>query len=82
MFHAVWKYKHMISFQMVVLKQEVLAEYHIVRLRSRAKRGRPKNVPSGLNCVLCLDPNPEVEDFSDEETDDEGECVKSLGAVV
>ena len=74
--------KHVISFQTVVLKQEVPAEYHIVRLRSRAKRGRPKKVPSSLNFVHFSDPNPEVEDFSDEEIDDEGECVKSLGVVV
>ena len=74
--------KHVISFQTVVLKQEVPAEYHIVRLRSRAKRGRPKKVPSSLNFVHFSDPNPEVEDFSDEEIDDEGECSKSLGVVV
>ena len=74
--------KHVISFQIVVLKQEVPAEYHIVRSRSRAKRGRPKKVPSALNLVHFSETNPEVEDFSDEEIDDEGECRKPLGVVV
>ena len=39
-------------------------------------------MPASLNFVHFSDPNTEVEDFSDEEIDDEGECAKSLGAAV
>ena len=63
--------KHMISFQIFVLKQEVPAEHNIVRSRSRAKRGRPKKVPSALNFIKFCQTNAE-EDFSNDELEDEG----------
>ena len=73
--------KHLISFQIVVLKQEVPAACNIVRLRSRAKRGHPKKLPSPLNFTYFCEANAK-EDFSDEELDDEGAVCKSEGISV
>ena len=73
--------KYVVSFQIVVLKQEIPAEHNTVRLRSRAKRGRPKKVLSALNYVNFCETNAE-EDFSDDELDDEGGVCASDAAVV
>ena len=73
--------KHMVSFQIVVLNQEVPAECNIVRLRSRAKRKRPKKVTSALNSINFCQTNAD-EEFRDDELDDEGGLCTSDAAVV
>ena len=73
--------KHIIYFQIVVLKQELPAEYNIARPRSRAKRERPKKVPSTLNFINFCQTNAE-EDFSDDELEAEGGFCASDPVVV
>ena len=73
--------KYKISFQINVLKEEVLAECHIFRLRARAKRGRAKKVPSALNFTNVCDTNAK-EDFSDDGLVDQGSFCKYDAIVV